>query len=139
MAVKTGDQEFDWLQACPLCSGRQSRVWETAAGGYSVQPVRVRCCSCGLIYSNPQASEKRLKHFYEKIYFAQDEYKAGYFDESNAARERSKGAEELKILETDVSCRPCYKRHCPIDHRCMTRIEPEGVIRAACDALGFAA
>lgn len=31
------------------------------------------------------------------------------------------------VVHTDVSCRPCMKRTCPIDHRCMTRIEVEDV------------
>jgi heptosyltransferase-2 len=33
--------------------------------------------------------------------------------------------EHVRVMETDVSCRPCYKRVCPIDHRCMTRLTPE--------------
>jgi heptosyltransferase-2 len=36
----------------------------------------------------------------------------------------------VRVLETDVACRPCYERECPIDHRCMTRIEPERVTAA---------
>ena len=35
--------------------------------------------------------------------------------------------ERVQVLETDVGCRPCYKRECPIDHRCMTRLEPSRV------------
>lgn len=35
--------------------------------------------------------------------------------------------ERVRALETDVDCRPCYRRECPIDHRCMTRIPPETV------------
>jgi heptosyltransferase II len=31
-------------------------------------------------------------------------------------------APEPKIVKTDVWCRPCMLRECPIDHRCMTRI-----------------
>ena len=38
--------------------------------------------------------------------------------------------ERVRVLETDVECRPCYLRECPIDHRCMTRIDPEWVIEA---------
>ncbi len=30
-----------------------------------------------------------------------------------------------------VSCSPCFLRHCPVDHRCMTRIEVDGVYAAA--------
>jgi heptosyltransferase-2 len=32
------------------------------------------------------------------------------------------------VLATDVRCRPCMLRECPIDHRCMTRILPEEVV-----------
>ena len=34
----------------------------------------------------------------------------------------------VRVLQTDVACRPCYKRECPIDHRCMTRLLPSNVI-----------
>jgi len=37
----------------------------------------------------------------------------------------------LRVLETDVACRPCYRRRCPIDHRCMTGIAPRLAIEAA--------
>ena len=36
----------------------------------------------------------------------------------------------MRIFETDVPCRPCYKRECPIDHRCLTRIEASDVSAA---------
>jgi heptosyltransferase II len=35
-----------------------------------------------------------------------------------------------EILTCDVWCRPCMLRECPIDHRCMTGIEPERVSEA---------
>ena len=35
------------------------------------------------------------------------------------------------LLTARVWCRPCMLRECPIDHRCMTMIEPEGVLDAA--------
>jgi heptosyltransferase-2 len=38
-------------------------------------------------------------------------------------------------LSADVPCRPCYRRVCPIDHRCMTRIAAESVVEAALAAL----
>jgi heptosyltransferase-2 len=47
--------------------------------------------------------------------------------------------EGVRILESDVDCRPCYLRDCPIDHRCMTRIEPEGVIEIALEELAASA
>ncbi len=43
--------------------------------------------------------------------------------------------ERVTALAADVACRPCYHRVCPIDHRCMTRLDPERVIAAALAAL----
>jgi heptosyltransferase-2 len=34
-----------------------------------------------------------------------------------------------------VECRPCYKRVCPIDHRCMTRVTPKQVIDVSMTSL----
>jgi len=43
----------------------------------------------------------------------------------------------VTIVETsDVECRPCYRRSCPIDHRCMQRLEPEPVGELALRLLG---
>jgi heptosyltransferase-2 len=44
--------------------------------------------------------------------------------------------DRVRALSADVPCRPCYQRTCPIDHRCMTRIEPERAIAAALPSLG---
>jgi heptosyltransferase-2 len=44
--------------------------------------------------------------------------------------------ERVHVLATDVGCRPCYHRTCPVDHRCMTRLDPERVIDAALRAVG---
>ncbi len=35
-----------------------------------------------------------------------------------------------RVLTSEVGCRPCMLRECPIDHRCMSRIAPEVVVRA---------
>jgi heptosyltransferase II len=35
-----------------------------------------------------------------------------------------------EILTCDVWCRPCMLRECPIDHRCMTGVQPERVSEA---------
>jgi heptosyltransferase-2 len=35
------------------------------------------------------------------------------------------------VVRHDVECSPCMLRECPIDHRCMTRVEVEDVYRAA--------
>jgi heptosyltransferase-2 len=43
----------------------------------------------------------------------------------------------VQALSADVACRPCYRRNCPIDHRCMTWIDPERVIAAALPSLAL--
>jgi heptosyltransferase-2 len=43
--------------------------------------------------------------------------------------------QQVTALETDVGCRPCYARECPIDHRCMTGLPVESVVAAARAAL----
>lgn len=48
----------------------------------------------------------------------------------------SANLERVRVLSADVPCRPCYLRECPIDHRCMTRIDPDRVVREAQAALG---
>jgi len=35
------------------------------------------------------------------------------------------------VVRHDVECSPCMLRDCPIDHRCMTRVEVDDVYRAA--------
>ena len=44
----------------------------------------------------------------------------------------------VEVLQTDDDCRPCYKRTCTIDHRCMTGIDPGRVINLAKATLGLA-
>ncbi len=46
--------------------------------------------------------------------------------------------ESVEVLQTDDACRPCYKRTCPIDHRCMDGIDPGRVIGLAQKILGQA-
>jgi heptosyltransferase-2 len=38
---------------------------------------------------------------------------------------------ELAIVREPVSCSPCFLRHCPVDHRCMTRISVDAVYSSA--------
>lgn len=40
-----------------------------------------------------------------------------------------------KLLRHPVHCSPCQRKVCPIDHRCMTRLLPERVLREARSAL----
>jgi len=39
--------------------------------------------------------------------------------------------ERSVVLERPVPCRPCYLRHCPVDHRCLREIGADEVIAAA--------
>lgn len=39
------------------------------------------------------------------------------------------------VIRQPVECSPCLKRECPIDHRCMTRVDAPRVAQAALDLL----
>jgi heptosyltransferase-2 len=40
-------------------------------------------------------------------------------------------SQRAAVVRHDVSCSPCMLRECPIDHRCMTRVEVDDVYAAA--------
>ncbi len=42
---------------------------------------------------------------------------------------------KTRLLREPVACSPCQRKICPIDHRCMTRLLPQRVIREARAAL----
>jgi len=40
-------------------------------------------------------------------------------------------ADRVKILHTDIECRPCFQRECPLGHlKCLTELEPRRVLSA---------
>jgi len=39
------------------------------------------------------------------------------------------------VVREPVECSPCFKRECPIDHRCMTRVSADRVALVALDLL----
>jgi heptosyltransferase-2 len=43
--------------------------------------------------------------------------------------------EHVQVLQTNADCRPCYRRECPIDHRCLRDIPPEPVAKMALEVL----
>lgn len=43
--------------------------------------------------------------------------------------------ERQRVLFEDVPCRPCGRPTCSIDHRCLRRLSPERVVRAAAELL----
>ncbi|MEZ4279478.1 MAG: lipopolysaccharide heptosyltransferase II [Myxococcota bacterium] len=46
--------------------------------------------------------------------------------------------DRVEILETDHACRPCYRRRCPIDHRCLRSLSVEQAEQAAARAIARA-
>ncbi len=46
--------------------------------------------------------------------------------------------ERVAVFASDVGCRPCYRRRCPTDHRCMRSIGAEAVAAAALETLSTA-
>lgn len=42
---------------------------------------------------------------------------------------------KARVVRENVACSPCLLRECPIDHRCMTRVSAERVVREALDLL----
>jgi len=45
----------------------------------------------------------------------------------------ARAARPARVLTQPVDCRPCMLRECPIDHRCMARLQPADVRRAVHD------
>ncbi len=43
--------------------------------------------------------------------------------------------DQVEILETDHACRPCYRRRCPIDHRCLRSLSVDQAEQAAARAI----
>lgn len=52
-----------------------------------------------------------------------------FFGPTSVAK-TAENLDRIVVLEREVSCRPCYRRRCPIDHRCLTSID----VRAAREA-----
>ncbi|MGH7163455.1 MAG: glycosyltransferase family 9 protein, partial [Planctomycetota bacterium] len=42
--------------------------------------------------------------------------------------------DETVVLREEVSCSPCHRKVCPIDHRCMVWLQPERVLAAVEEA-----
>lgn len=46
-------------------------------------------------------------------------------------------SEHARVISAGVECSPCMLRECPIDHRCMTRVTPDGVFAEVAAALAI--
>jgi heptosyltransferase-2 len=44
--------------------------------------------------------------------------------------------EHQRVVREPVDCSPCGLKICPIDHRCMTQLQPDRVVRAALELVG---
>lgn len=51
------------------------------------------------------------------------------FGPTNEHETRPLGTGRLSIVHTQVWCRPCMLRECPLTHRCMTGVSPDDVLR----------
>lgn len=91
------DQAFDALPVCPLCAGQDTRLWEAAVDGEGLHSVRVRCRSCDLVYSNPQASEARMDAYYGRVFYDGMNFQSG---ESSPAASTSE-AERLQGIKAE--------------------------------------
>jgi heptosyltransferase-2 len=46
----------------------------------------------------------------------------------------------FRVVQRHVACSPCFLRHCPIDHRCMTGVDTDMVysaVKLELDAAGI--
>lgn len=50
------------------------------------------------------------------------------FGPTNEDETSPRGSGHLRVVHSDVWCRPCVLRECPLTHRCMRRIEPDAVL-----------
>lgn len=55
---------------CNLCGGDRQTVYAVndSEDKYILHRIRVRCPKCGLVYSNPQATEEKMAEFYSQAY-----------------------------------------------------------------------
>lgn len=51
------------------------------------------------------------------------------FGPTNERETRPLGTGRLSVVHTNVWCRPCMLRECPLTHRCMTGVTPDTVLR----------
>ena len=63
------DADYKWVK-CNLYGSDDASLYAVASAGQNdlIHRTRVRCRKCGLVYSNPQATAKRLSEFYSRSY-----------------------------------------------------------------------
>ncbi len=55
---------------------------------------------------------------------------AADFGPTNESETRPVGTGRISVVHTDVWCRPCMLRECPLTHRCMTGVSTDAVLGA---------
>ena len=99
-----------------ICEGMPSRVINLA-GKTNLRELMALIGSCSVFLTNdsgPMHIASALKIPLVAIFGSTNEVKTGPYHNE-------------KVIHKHVECSPCYRRTCPIDFRCMKRIESEEV------------
>lgn len=102
-----------------ICYGFNSRVINFA-GKTTIRELMALIESCSVLLTNdsgPMHIAAALKVPLVALFGSTSDVRTGPYGERN-------------VIHKHVECSPCYKRICPIDFRCMKRIEVEEVYQA---------
>lgn len=109
MTILCSGQDYTYIKY-NLCGGDNAKVYavNNSEGKNVLHHTRVKCGKCGLVYSNPQATETKMAEYYSEIYpklmEADGKFKAIYdetffMDSSDSALQMKPG----KFLEVDCA------------------------------------
>lgn len=104
-----------------ICSRFSDRV-VNLAGKTTLRQMICTIAICDLFLSNDSGPMH--------IAAAENVALVALFGSTSDIRTSPCGQGKIKIIHKHVECSPCYKRVCPIDFRCMKRIEVEEVYAA---------
>ncbi len=102
-----------------ICKGLGPRV-VNYAGKTSIRELMALLCECAVVLTNDSGPMH--------IAAALDVPLVALFGSTNDIK--TGPSPNGVVINKHVECSPCYKRVCPIDFRCMTRIEVEEVYQA---------
>jgi SAM-dependent methyltransferase len=57
------------VERCLICGARELEPFAMASGPVLLHTAQVRCRGCGLLISQPQATEEELEHFYGRAFY----------------------------------------------------------------------
>ena len=58
--------------SCSFCGSNEYRVYTFDKDHFDLQPRKVKCKKCGLVYANPQATFEKLEDYYSNVYAHSD-------------------------------------------------------------------